>query len=286
MLDDVKQLLLSSRPISWVNTAYPFVAGYLVVTHVVDLVVVIGGLYFLIPYNLMMYGVNDVFDYESDLRNPRKGGIEGALLSKRLHTITIWSSVILSAPFLLYLFMKGSLAANLVLAFVVFMVLAYSLPRLRFKERPFIDSITSATHFVGPLVYALVLTGWSNSYWPFVLSFFAWGMASHAFGAVQDIVADRQAGIGSIGTVLGARKTVWIALALYLLSSVFILFTGIPAAIPCAILGVLYAASVARFVGITDKTAESAHKGWQTFLWLNWVSGAVITMVIIAYFKF
>ena len=27
-----------------------------------------------------MYGINDVFDYASDLRNPRKGGIEGGLV--------------------------------------------------------------------------------------------------------------------------------------------------------------------------------------------------------------
>ena len=77
---DLAQIVLSSRPISWINTAFPFAAAYLLSTREVDLTLVIGTLYFLIPYNLAMYGINDVFDYASDLANPRKGGIEGALL--------------------------------------------------------------------------------------------------------------------------------------------------------------------------------------------------------------
>jgi hypothetical protein len=66
----LRMLLLSSRPLSWVNMAYPFAAAYLLTAREIDLAWVIGTLYFLVPYNLAMYGINDVFDYESDLRNP------------------------------------------------------------------------------------------------------------------------------------------------------------------------------------------------------------------------
>jgi 4-hydroxybenzoate polyprenyltransferase len=95
----LKALFVSSRPLSWVNTAFPFAAAY-VLTAGVDVTLVIGTLYFLIPYNLAMYGINDVFDYESDLRNPRKGGVEGALLDPRMHrpTIRFLSISSLSAP--------------------------------------------------------------------------------------------------------------------------------------------------------------------------------------------
>ena len=79
------QLLASSRPLSWINTAYPFAAAYLLAGGRVDAPLVIGTLFFLVPYNLLMYGVNDVFDHESDLRNPRKGGVEGIVLDQRWH---------------------------------------------------------------------------------------------------------------------------------------------------------------------------------------------------------
>ena len=76
----LRLLLLSSRPLSWVNTAFPFAVAYFVVTQRIDWPLMVGALFFLIPYNFLMYGINDVYDYESDVRNPRKGGAEGALL--------------------------------------------------------------------------------------------------------------------------------------------------------------------------------------------------------------
>lgn len=125
--------------------------------------------YFLVPYNLLMYGVNDVFDYESDIRNPRKGGIEGAVEQKAFHPVILWSAILSNVPFLVYLFTVGSVAANIVLAVLVFFVLAYSLVGLRFKEVPVLDSVTSSIHFVGPMVYAMVLTGIEPSYAPYTL---------------------------------------------------------------------------------------------------------------------
>ncbi len=284
MLHDLKQLAVSSRPISWVNTAFPFVAGYLVAAHDVNWTVLIGGIYFLIPYNLMMYGINDVFDYESDMRNPRKGGIEGAQLSRHLHRLTIISSIVLSLPFIGYLVAQGNDVSKIVLVYLISMVLAYSLPVLRFKERPFIDSFTSSTHFTGPLVYALVLTGWQVHYWPYVLGFFAWGMASHAFGAVQDITADREAHIASIGTVLGAHKTIIFASLLYAAAVISLVRLGLPG-IMAALLTGLYLVNVLRFWHVRDATATEAHAGWKTFLWLNWLSGFVITLMLIIYFR-
>lgn len=81
MISKIKKLILTSRPISWVNTAFPFSAGYIMTQHKFDLTLLIGTIFYLIPYNLLMYGINDVFDFESDQLNPRKGGAEGAKLS-------------------------------------------------------------------------------------------------------------------------------------------------------------------------------------------------------------
>ena len=79
MKEKIDVLLATSRPLSWVNTAYPFAAGYLVMGGGIDMQLIVGLLFFLIPYNLLMYGINDVCDYDSDMRNPRKGGVEGAV---------------------------------------------------------------------------------------------------------------------------------------------------------------------------------------------------------------
>lgn len=285
----MRQVLAASRPFSWINTAYPFAAGYLLATEGrVDLTFVIGTLFFLIPYNLLMYGVNDVFDYASDLRNPRKGGIEGALadpaVARVVHRRILWASALSVLPFLVYLLAVGSLAAGLTLLLVVFLVVAYSAPVLRFKERPVLDSATSAMHFVGPLLYALVLVGadlGSRSVWPVLVAFVLWGMASHAFGAVQDVRADREGGIGSVATVLGAHATVVLATVAYMLAAAVLLVLPWPGWL-AAVLPLVYAASTARFWSVRDEDCERANAGWRTFLWLNLVVGFLVTMLLIA----
>ncbi|RFA10668.1 prenyltransferase [Subtercola boreus] len=278
------QVILSSRPLSWVNTAFPFAAGYLLTTREIDLTFVLGTLYFLVPYNLAMYGINDVFDYESDMRNPRKGGVEGAVLSRSMHRITLVSAAVTNIPFLVYLVIVGSPLSWLVLAVSVFAVIAYSAPKLRFKERPFVDSLTSSTHFVSPAVYGLVLAGavFTPGLWAILAAFFLWGIASHAFGAVQDIVADREGGIASIATVIGGRQTVRFAFFAYVLGGILMLFTGWPGPL-AALLALPYAFSVLPFWSISDADAERANAGWKRFLYLNFATGFLVTMLLIWY---
>ncbi len=278
----LRALFVSSRPLSWVNTAFPFAAAYLLTTRELDLTLVVGAVYFLIPYNLAMYVINDVFDYESDLRNPRKGGVEGALLDRRMHRPTIIAAIVTNVPFLVYLVLVGSPLSWLVLAVSVFAVVAYSAKGLRFKERPFLDSLTSSTHFVSPAVYGLVLAGavFTPQLWAVLAAFFLWGTASHAFGAVQDVIADREAGISSIATVIGARATVRLAVIAYLAGGVLLLFSSWPGPL-AAMLVIPYAAVCAPFWNVSDADSEAANRGWRRFLLLNFITGFLVTMLMI-----
>ncbi len=280
----LRTLFVSSRPVSWVNTAYPFGAAYLLATGRIDLTAVVGIAYFLIPYNLAMYGINDVFDYESDLRNPRKGGIEGAVLGRSMHRTTLAAAAGTNLPFLIYLFAVGNPLSAAVLVVSVFAVLAYSAPRLRFKERPFLDSVTSSTHFVSPAVFGLTLAqaSWTPQLWCLLGAFFLWGVASHAFGAVQDISADKEAFISSIATVLGGKATVRLAVSMYLLAGLLMLGTRWPGPL-AGILALPYAANAARYLFISEATAESANGGWKRFLWINFGTGFFVTLLLIWY---
>ncbi len=278
----LRQLVGSSRPVSWINTAFPFGAAYLMAGGRVDVAFVVGVVYFLIPYNLLMYGLNDVFDYESDLRNPRKGSIEGVVLDRRWHRTTIWAAVLSNLPFLVALVLIGSVASTAVLAVSVFAVLAYSVPVLRFKERPLLDSATSSTHFVSPAVFGLVLAGGEMGTTALAAlgGFFLWGMASQAFGAVQDVTADREAGIASVATWLGAARTVRLSMALYAAAGLVVLGTGWPGAL-AGLLVIPYIVSIAPFRSVPDAESEVANRGWRRFIWLNLVTGFLITQLLI-----
>lgn len=288
MLNTLKKLALVSRPISWPNTAYPFAAGFLLTLGALPsgwqlATFIIGTLYFIGPYNLLMYGVNDVYDYESDIKNPRKGGVEGMKESRAFHPTILKAVVWSNTPFLLYLLIVSDWPARAVLTLVVFAAIAYSLKGLRFKEIPVLDSITSSSHFVGPLLFGGVLVGFNPAAWPWLAAFFLWGMASHAFGAVQDIIPDRKGGIHSIATAFGARNTVLFSFVLYVGAGVIAALQG-AAYLPIVLVAAAYCANVAPYLTSTDKTSANTNKAWRRFLWLNYASGAVVTLVILTNF--
>ena len=282
----ITKLFWASRPLSWVNTAYPFAAAVLLTGGLPWWLVVLGTVFFLVPYNLAMYGINDVFDYESDLRNPRKGGVEGSVVDRSARRSVLLASCLIPVPFVLVLvgwaLVTGNPQSIAVLAVSLFAVVAYSWAGLRFKEKPFLDAVTSSTHFVSPAAYGLVLAGadFTLGLWALLAGFFLWGMASQMFGAVQDVVPDRDGGLASVATVLGARPTVWVSAALYAGAGLLMLLTDWPGQM-AALLAVPYLANVLRFRSVTDSDSGRANAGWKTFLWLNYLTGFLVTMLLI-----
>ena len=275
----LRGILAASRPISWVNTAFPFGLAYLLVVGGLDWLFWVGVVFFLIPYNIAMYGINDVFDYESDIRNPRKGGVEGAILPTSMHAPLLWASALTTLPFLVVMYASGTWQSAFWLTLSMTAVVAYSAPPMRFKERPVLDSATSAAHFVTPaIVGATIRVGELPVYfWVAVGAFFLWGMASHALGAVQDVKADREGDLSSIATAFGARLTTRLAAGAYLVAALLLFLLPAPGWI-VGIAGLGYVANTLRFRNITDDTCESVNRAWRVFLWLNYLVGAIVTV--------
>lgn len=279
-------ILSASRPVSWVNTAFPFGVAYLLAGGDLGWLFWIGVVFFLVPYNIAMYGINDVFDYESDIRNPRKGGVEGAVLSKRMHAPLLWAAAVTTIPFLIVLYAAGTWVSGLWLTVAVVAVISYSAPPMRFKERPVLDSVTSAAHFVTPAIVGATITGEGEGafFWFAAAAFFLWAMASHALGAVQDVRADRQGGLSSIATAFGARATTWLAAGAYLAAAVLVFALPSPAWV-VGIAGLGYVANTLRFWSITDETCEQVNKAWRVFLWLNYLVGAIVTITLVSIYR-
>jgi 4-hydroxybenzoate polyprenyltransferase len=99
---------------------------------------------------------------------------------------------------------------------------------------------------------------------------------------VQDVIADREADISSIATVIGAKTTVRFAVIAYVLAGALLLFSGWPGPLG-AILVLPYAAVCAPFWNVTDATAETANRGWRRFLLLNFITGFFATMLMISW---
>ena len=163
---------------------------------------------------------------------------------------------------------------------VLFFVIAYSLKGLRFKEVPFLDSVSSSIHFVGPLVVAAACFGFPAIAWLPIAAFFLWGIASHAFGAVQDIIPDRVGHLKSIATVFGARAAIWLSVLFYVISCELVSLLRLPGIVIGAA-GLLYVFNILPYVNVTDKTSAKTNRGWRRFIWVNYIVGAVVTIVFI-----
>jgi 4-hydroxybenzoate polyprenyltransferase/GT2 family glycosyltransferase len=276
------ELLKASRPFSWINTGLPFLAAAIVAvprTTQAVAAVAIGLFYFLGPYNLAMYGLNDLYDYESDRLNPRKGGsVEGAVLAPGVRR-KVWLAVaVTNVPLVAILAVLAGPLAGALVGVALFSTVTYSVPPFRTKTLPVLDSINSSLHFVLPCTCGWLVAGGAIATlpWPALAAFFAWGLGSQALGAIQDVEYDRSAGIGSIAVTLGARRTAAAATTAYLVA------VALTASIPG---GIVAAAALVPYVLLAASCLSSdqrqARRAWRGFLGMNLVVGFVITQVLL-----
>lgn len=213
----LSQIIRISRPRFWLYEFGTYIIGVCIGVSVGGqlnlLWGVLFGLFFLFPANFFIYGVNDVFDYETDRLNPKKTGYEDLLapsLHKRVLMYIFWANL----PFVvLGLFVPWKAFISLCLFY--FFALFYSAPPIRAKARPFFDSLFSASHYVVTAVCGYYLVGAEGGVlWP-VCAGICWAVAMHAYSAVPDIEADRDAGIHTIAIALGKQKTIVLCGLLY-----------------------------------------------------------------------
>jgi 4-hydroxybenzoate polyprenyltransferase len=216
----VGYLFWLSRPRFWLYLAGPVGVG---VVYAADsasefLTPLSAGLflYFLVPANLFLYGVNDIFDRDVDEHNPKKdeGGREVRYEGDWVVPAVVLLSGILGVGFV------PVLAAEGVYALAGFYLLAtqYSAPPLRLKTTPLLDSVSNGLYVVPGIVAFVALAGELPPALA-ILGGWLWTMAMHTFSAIPDIRPDRQAGIRTTATVLGERGalaycgTAWLAAA-------------------------------------------------------------------------
>jgi 4-hydroxybenzoate polyprenyltransferase len=270
-------LLTISRPRFWLYELGTFTIGVLAGIQLFDfatlLPVFIFGLYFLLPANLLIYGINDVFDYETDLKNPKKFGYE-QVLGKELHKKTLIIIALTTLPFVLYSFTLG---VTTIVAFFTFLFFAvfYSAPPIRAKTKPLIDSFFSAGHYVATGVFGFLLASGGAGWLPLAIAGMCWAIAMHAYSAVPDIKSDRAVGMKTIAILFGVKGTVLLCGLLYtasaIISSFYIGWISYVLLLPYLyLLGISY-----------GKTSSSLMPIYKKFPLLNAGVGMILTILVL-----
>ncbi|NLB46626.1 MAG: UbiA family prenyltransferase, partial [Microbacteriaceae bacterium] len=102
---------------------------------------------------------------------------------------------------------------------------------------------------------------------------------------VQDIVPDRDAGIGSIATVIGAKRTVRLSMVLWIAAGALMLATPWPGPLAAIVL-VPYLINCAPWWFVSDERAAETNRSWRRFIWLNYFSGFLVTLIMILFWSF
>ncbi len=200
--------------------------------------------FFLLPANVYLYGINDLFDSDTDAFNREKKGQQEVTLESARKSQLRW--VLLFLCMLALALGASTLTWFSSLYLFGFFVLAtsYSAPPLRFKSRPWVDFLSNVLYVLPAGVGWVMITGTSLPWLPLIAGG-AWCGAMHLFSAIPDIKADTQAKLRTTAVMLGKQKSLvlcsllWLvaaAGAIKLLGSVG-LFATLYAIIPLLLLG-------------------------------------------------
>jgi 4-hydroxybenzoate polyprenyltransferase len=232
-------------------------------------------LWLTLPFNLLIYGVNDVFDQETDAKNPRKGSLEGARIDSSEVGPLVLGVIITNALFLNYVLLFVPLSATAWMLLYALLFVGYSVPPARFKARPYLDSLSNAA-YAFPLVFVPLALG-EGPIWPVALGLMAWSAAKHTFDAVQDVDEDRRAGITTTAVRLGPGGVVLWSGALWALATVCFAIVSVPVAlVNAAIAGTLL------YVLGQNPTPETGHRLYKYSIAFPYVAGTFAGVQLVA----
>lgn len=225
MLQQLLFYLKVSRPGLWFATLWLYLLPTSQMSEITTSWIFWYGLFYVcFPLNFLVYGWNDIVDYETDALNPRKGSFWFGARGKKEDLEVLWRAIALSQVlfFPLLIWIGGWEVSLFLLAFIIINGL-YNLPERGLRSHPPLELLCQ----VGYLL-VVPLSIWVNDLnelpWQTYLYLFLFAMQSHIMGEVMDIVPDQKAGRRTTGTILGTRKTKLLIIGIVLLE-VLLLFT-------------------------------------------------------------
>jgi 4-hydroxybenzoate polyprenyltransferase len=230
----------------WINTVGPATVGMWLAGNLWSWQALPILLWLTLPFNLLIYGVNDVFDQE---------------------TIAL-GVVVSNLPFLIYfaLLVPPSAVAWMLLYALLFV--GYSVPPTRFKASPYLDSLSNAT-YAFPLVFIPLALG-ASPVWPAAIGLMAWSAAKHTFDAVQDVDEDRKVGITTTAIKLGPGGVVLWSGAFWTLATACFALVNVPVAlVNAAIAGTLL------YYLYRSPTPQTGHRLYKYSIAFPYVAGTV-----------
>ncbi|WP_162182438.1 prenyltransferase [Lacinutrix jangbogonensis] len=264
---------MRSRPRFWMYVLGTFLIGVMssgnlfLHSDFTTLLLIVFVLFFSLPANVLIYGVNDIYDYHTDIYNDKKVKYETVLHPEKHSKFWLIIALVL-LPFLPLLFIVN-VPTILALLLFLFTGLFYSATPIRAKTKPPLDVVFSSIIYVSPALVGFFVTGNTNIQWFAVLGGIIWAFGMQTYSAVPDIEADRKAGFNTLAIMLGEKKALWFCLMAYFFSAcIGFYYVGVIA----AVFGVVYISIVLLSIYNPSKL----FKYYTYFPLINVLTGALL----------
>jgi 4-hydroxybenzoate polyprenyltransferase len=269
-----RQILRIGRPGAWIITALPFLAAAFVIERGLTPLMVIGTVYFLGPFNLLLHGFDAIHGGPSPDEGTAAAQDRGFAVSPdgaRLIRIVIAAT---NLPLLIILVVLGGASLGVALAVAVVVAIAWSVPPVRTRDRPVLDVVSGALLVVVPAVAGFLVAGIGIGALPWlpIAAFAAWAVAACCLLAIHALPVARALGVASTATRIGPRATAVIAFVGFALAAALAASQGRVGAL--AALGLdlyLLLPAMVLLARRGDPVAEDAagRRAWTGFIGLN-----------------
>jgi lycopene elongase/hydratase (dihydrobisanhydrobacterioruberin-forming) len=223
--ETMKFLFKISRFRFWIYTGGTYVVGYaLGFTVLADFFrpeYYLYLFYFFIPANIFIYGVNDYWDMETDILNPKKDEKEYRIKLQERKKLLNTIYLILGISLVLLIFQN--MGERVIFSLFIILSYFYSARPLRFKDKPFLD-FSSNYLYVMPGIFAFYLVSGSLPSLLILIGAYLHISAMHIFSAVPDIEYDREAGINTTPVFIGEKPSLLLCLFFWLGLSFIVIY--------------------------------------------------------------
>ncbi len=217
-MNKIRLLIITSRPIFWIIGALAFISG--IIYSKLELMQLtpyafVQLFFFSFPLSLFCFGINDIYDYDTDIRNPRKRekkGIQGKPLPFKYHKFILTMSLIISLIMILISLLTLNLFNMISNALLLLVVYIYSAKPFRLKEKPILDSLSN-----GVMAFLAFCVGFSYggeiidiNRKPYLLALCVAGV--HAYTTAVDYFSDKKTKTTTFSVAYGRRAAVLFAL--------------------------------------------------------------------------
>jgi len=219
----ILKIIKISRPLVWSFIPLVFFFGLYFSGESLTLISLLQMVSFTFPLCFYAYGINDIYDLKSDKINPRKSSeLHGAKITKAdIQFIKRLSLFLIIIIFSISLLTKN--IENIILtSLLIITAYIYSVPPIRLKEKPPLDSIINGIGYV--YLPAAIGFSYGNSIIDIpVKAYFLIScvIAIHAFSTLADYKADSNAKQKTFAIRFGKMQTILFSLLIFMITAIF-----------------------------------------------------------------